>query len=104
MQANTYSQKTKISIAKENITVREVLDEIESLSEFKFLFKTNTVDLNRKVTVKFKHVPIDDILKSLFNDQNVTYEIKDRKIFLKKDSKLNRARDKTKKSKPIKER
>ena len=92
MQANTYSQKTKISIAKENSTVREVLDEIESLSEFKFLFKTNTVDLNRKVTVKFKRVPIDDILKSLFNHQNVTYEIKDRKIFLKKDSKLNRAR------------
>jgi TonB-linked SusC/RagA family outer membrane protein len=101
MQANTYSQKTKISIAKENSTVREVLDEIENLSEFKFLFKTNTVDLNRKVTVKFQRVPIDDILKSLFDDQNVSYEINDRKILLKRDIKQNRVRGEDQKVKTI---
>tara|TARA_R110000744_G_scaffold316945_1_gene423606 strand:+ start:2192 stop:5554 length:3363 start_codon:yes stop_codon:yes gene_type:complete len=84
MQANSYSQKTKISIEKENSTVREVLDEIENLSEFKFLFKTNSVDLNRKVTIQLQKVPVAQVLDDLFKDSNISYEIDDRKILLKR--------------------
>ena len=93
MQANSYSQKTMISITKENSTVREVLDEIENISEFKFLFNTKTVDLNRQVTIKFESAPIDRILNNLFGDQNVSYEINDRKILLKKALKPNNSRE-----------
>lgn len=87
MQANSYSQKTKISIEKENSTVREVLDEIENLSEFKFLFKTNIVDLNRKVTIHLQKVPVNQVLDDLFKETNISYEIDDRKILLKKNIK-----------------
>ncbi|WP_052958628.1 TonB-dependent receptor [Maribacter thermophilus] len=89
MQANSYSQKTKISIEKENSTVREIIDEIENLSEFRFFFNTKSVDLQRKVTIKLQKAPIDRVLDYLFKDVDTSYEISDRKILLKKDLKEN---------------
>ena len=51
IQANTYSQNTKVSINLENVTVEQIIDEIENKTEFKFLFDTNEVDLNRSLCV-----------------------------------------------------
>src|SRR5680860_191044 len=69
MQANpTYSQKTKISMDKESVTVKEVLNEIEATTEFKFLFNTKAVNLNREVSIKVKKVPIGTVLDMLFKD------------------------------------
>ncbi|WP_166670595.1 TonB-dependent receptor [Flavobacterium sp. 270] len=80
----TYSQKTKISLNRESVTVKEVIDEIETTTEFKFLFNTKAVDLNRKVSVKVRKVPVNIILDLLFKDSETTYEIDDRKILLTK--------------------
>ncbi|WP_428232549.1 SusC/RagA family TonB-linked outer membrane protein [Flavobacterium sp.] len=85
MQASiSYSQKTKISLNRESVTVKEVIDEIETTTEFKFLFNTKAVDLNRKVTVNVKKVPVNVILELLFKGSDTTYEIDDRKILLTK--------------------
>jgi TonB-linked SusC/RagA family outer membrane protein len=85
MQAGTsYSQKTKISLDKENVTIKEVIDEIETTTEFKFLFNTKAVDLNRKVTLKVKKASITVILDLLFKGIDTKYEIDDRKILLTK--------------------
>ncbi|MEP7093903.1 MAG: carboxypeptidase-like regulatory domain-containing protein, partial [Flavobacterium sp.] len=89
MQAGTsYSQKTKISLDKENVAVKEVIDEIETTTEFKFLFNTKAVDLNRKVSLKVKKVSINVILELLFKDVDTKYEVDDRKILLTKENKV----------------
>ena len=83
MQANsTYGQKTKISIDMDGVLVKEVIDEIESTTEFKFLFNTKTVNLNRKVSIKVKKAPITKVLELLFKDEGIIYEIDERKILL----------------------
>ncbi|GGW48511.1 SusC/RagA family TonB-linked outer membrane protein [Arenibacter certesii] len=85
MQANsTYSQKTKISLELGNTTVETVLNEIESKTEFKFIFNTKTVDLNRRVSIKVKKASVEKILDILFKEMNVSYILEDRKILLKK--------------------
>jgi TonB-linked SusC/RagA family outer membrane protein len=85
MQAGTsYSQKTKITLDKESVTVKDVIDEIETTTEFKFLFNTKAVDLNRKVSVKVKKAPINVILDILFKGSDTSYEIDDRKVLLTK--------------------
>lgn len=85
MQAGTsYSQKTKISLNKENVTLKEVIDEIETTTEFKFLFNTKAVDLNRKVTIKIKKAQLNTILDLLFKGVDTKYEIDDRKVLLTK--------------------
>lgn len=84
MQANTtYAQKTKISLDKEQVMLKEVIDYIEANTEFKFLFTTKTVNLNQRVTVKVKKASIQTIMESLFDKSKISYEIDDRKILLK---------------------
>jgi TonB-linked SusC/RagA family outer membrane protein len=80
----TYSQGTKISIHMEHVTIFEVFDEIESSTEFKFIFKTKDVDLQREVSVNVEKEEISNILESLFPEKNVSIEILDRKILIKK--------------------
>ncbi|EIJ38534.1 TonB-linked outer membrane protein, SusC/RagA family [Galbibacter orientalis DSM 19592] len=84
---NSYSQKTKISLEAKNNSISEVLDEIESTTKFRFIFSTNDIDLDRKISAVFKKAPITDVLTILFKNENVTYEILDRKILLKKEKK-----------------
>lgn len=94
MQANSsYAQKTKISIDRENSTVREVLDDIEATTEFKFLFNTKAVDQDRRVSIKVKKATIDKVLELLFNDVDTSYEVDDRKILLKKGIRQHENKD-----------
>lgn len=91
LQANSsYSQKTKISLDRESVMVKEVLDEIEASTEFKFIFNTKVVNLNRKVSIQVKKVPIDVVLDILFNNMDTSYEIEDRKILLRRSEPKNR--------------
>ncbi len=84
MQANsTYAQKTKISMDKEHVMLKEIIDEIEANTEFKFLFTTKTVNLNQKVTLKVSKASITSIIESLFDKSKISYEIDDRMILLK---------------------
>jgi TonB-linked SusC/RagA family outer membrane protein len=83
VQANTYSQNTKISLDVENATVEEIFTEIESLSEFKFLYNHRKINLDRKMSVKAENKKISNILKQLFVDTNVSYVVKNKQIILK---------------------
>lgn len=84
LQANSsYSQTTKVSLDVKNVTVAEVIDQIESQTEFKFIFNTRAVDLERKVSLKFKKKRISAILKQLFSNVATDYVIDNRKILLR---------------------
>ncbi len=80
----SYSQKTKMDIHIENGTVRDVIDEIESNSKFKFIFNSKVVNVERKVNISVKQSGIDQILSLLFEGDDVKYEIENRKILLTK--------------------
>lgn len=94
LQANSsYSQTTKVSLDVKDVTVAEVIDQIESQTEFKFIFNTRAVDLERKVSLKFKKKRINAILKHLFSDVGTDYAIDNRKILLRRGQDLNTPED-----------
>jgi len=82
IHANSYSQNKKISLALNQVTVEEVFGAIEALSEFRFLYNTNKIDLNRKVSVHAKKQRISSILKQIFVDSNVSFVVKNTQIIL----------------------
>ncbi|WP_298472948.1 TonB-dependent receptor [uncultured Maribacter sp.] len=85
LQANpSYSQKNKITLNLKDASVSSVIDEIEANSEFKFIFKTNVVNLNRKVTIKVDKEDINNILGTIFRDTQTSFEVDNRKILLYK--------------------
>ncbi len=80
--SNAYSQGTKISLDLENATLEQVMDEIESQSEFYFILNQKQIDLERVVTVHARNKLIDELLAELFKDTNVNYAVLDKKILL----------------------
>nr|WP_299382957.1 TonB-dependent receptor [Allomuricauda sp.] len=86
VQANSYSQKTRISLELHDVGIERVLQEIESLSEFKFLYNHNEVDYQQQVSVSFKRERISKILNELFSEIPITYEIWGKQIILKRES------------------
>jgi len=82
VHANSYAQKNKISLDLENVTILTIFSEIEDISEFRFLFETGPIDLERKISIKVNNKKIVDILVLLFEGTNVDYKIRDRQIIL----------------------
>jgi len=79
---NAYSQKTKLSMDISNAELVNVLDRIETQTDFFFLYNEKLIDTNRKVTLSVKDQGIEEVLKSLFSGTDVRYSIIDRKIIL----------------------
>ncbi|OFY68498.1 MAG: hypothetical protein A2V64_10510 [Bacteroidetes bacterium RBG_13_43_22] len=76
-----YSQNTKISLNMKDVSVGQVLNKIEEVSEFYFLFNQNVINTERKVYINAENQPIKDILSNIFDD-DVKFAVYDRQIIL----------------------
>src|SRR5690606_32308113 len=83
VQANGYSQKTKVTLNLEKVELRTVLEKIESQTNFKFLYDTNKIDEEKLVSVKMVDKPVDQVLDYLFNGTSVYYVLSKKQIVLK---------------------
>jgi len=78
----SYAQKTKISLELENVSIEKVLVKIETLTEFRFLYSDIDFDYKRKVSLKSKREKVSSILKKLFLNSNITFEVMNKQIIL----------------------
>ena len=80
---DTYSQNTKISLKLDDVTIEDVFKNIETQSEFTFLFNHKKIDVNRKVSIDFTKERISSILETLFSDTNIYFKVRKKQIILK---------------------
>ncbi len=73
--ATVYSQGTKLSMEVKNKSIKEVLYLIEDQSEFRFIYESGKVNLDKKVTVHAKDQTVETILENLFKNEAIKYEI-----------------------------
>ncbi|MDO5977357.1 SusC/RagA family TonB-linked outer membrane protein [Flavivirga spongiicola] len=85
INANSYSQNTKISLDLDDVTIAHVFSEIKKITEFKILFANSEIDLERKITINVKKKRIEKILDLLFSKTAIRYKIIDKQIVLAKD-------------------
>jgi len=78
--ASLYSQNTKLDLAVEKATVRDVFKMIESKSEFRFFYSDDFRDLDREVTFTAKNENIDNILSNILAESLVNYKILENNI------------------------
>ncbi|WP_418501826.1 SusC/RagA family TonB-linked outer membrane protein [Flagellimonas sp.] len=85
LQAGTgYAQKEKVTLDMQGVSVTQVIEKIEDITEFDFLYRPDDLDLERKVSIKVRKQRIEDILRILFKDTQVHYKINDKLIILSK--------------------
>ena len=76
----SYAQSAKVNLNVTNISVKEVLQKIEKISEYTFFYNDQTMDLGRKVSINARNKDITDIIFEIL--PNFTYRIENKKIIL----------------------
>lgn len=75
LQANSVLSQNKImTVDMQNVTVREVIREIEKQGGISFLFNDNLQLLNRHVSVSHVDQPLHDVLHSALDQAEMMYE------------------------------
>ena len=87
--STTYSQLTKFTFDLEDVTVSQVLSQIESDSQFYFTYNTSEINPERLVSVHLQENDIHAALKQLFDGENIYYVISDKHVVLYKDTRQN---------------
>ncbi|MEL7589020.1 MAG: TonB-dependent receptor [Prolixibacteraceae bacterium] len=79
---NLYSQSTRLSLNMKDSEIKDVLQEIENRTSFFFMYNAAQVNVSKKVNIECESMPVSEILKELFRDTNVIFEINNRQIAL----------------------
>lgn len=79
---DSFAQRVRTSLGISKATVEQVLNKIESTSDYVFLYNDNTIQTDRMVTLNVASTKITDILNEVFAGTNVTYAIVDKQIIL----------------------
>lgn len=81
-----YAQSAKVTLEMKTRTVKDVLAEIESKSDYYFTYDASSIDTSREVRISAKNKKVSEILHELFADEPVNYEMKDQYIVLYKNA------------------
>jgi TonB-linked SusC/RagA family outer membrane protein len=78
----TYSQKASLNLDMKDVTIKAVLDVIESQSEFFFLYSSKMIDVNKKVDINVADRNVTEVLDELLTGTNIKYSVRDKQVLL----------------------
>ncbi len=90
VNAKTFSQVSNVSLSNSNIEIKEVLRMIEMQTEMHFFYSENLDELNKKIKIEAANVPINEILKTILGDLELTYKIFDENLVVISSEKFNK--------------
>lgn len=76
------SQNVKVSIQGSNLSVQELIGEIEKQTDYLFVYDKNEVNINRRVSLNASDELVSNILFKIFEGTNVTYQLVGKNITL----------------------
>jgi TonB-linked SusC/RagA family outer membrane protein len=80
--ANTFSQETQFDLKVKNASIIQVFDEIERITDYGFLFKTDQLDLHKQYTFDLKNADIERILNEVLNKDLYSYKLINKNIVI----------------------
>ena len=83
-----YTQNARVTINKRNATIKDVLNEIESQTDYLFIYN-DEVNANEKVSIKAKQKAVSSVLNSLLKNKELNYSMEGNHIILATVDKLN---------------
>lgn len=78
---DAHSQNARVTIHKVQVPLEDILNEIESQTDYLFLY-TNEIDVDKKATVKVKSQPVSQLLNGLLAKSGITYQMEGTHIIL----------------------
>lgn len=88
IQASSFSQKTKMTLNLKNVPAIKVIEEIEAITEYKFLYDVKKINTSRKISIDVQNTNLDEVLETLFMGSNTDFIFRGNQIVLKPRPKL----------------
>ncbi len=79
--AGNYSQKAKLTLSESNAPIVEIIKEIEHQSNFRFLYRNETVE-NKMASINVKNSTINKVLDQITGDADIKYAILDNDLIV----------------------
>lgn len=79
----------KVSIKYENVKLEQALSEITAQTGYTFAYSRPTVDPNKIVSIQSSEEELISVLNRLFKGDNLSFEIKGKRVFISPASKSN---------------
>lgn len=77
-------QAQQLTLRLNRVTVREAMEEVKKQSGYNFIYATSDVDTRQLITLNAVNLPLEVVVKQIFSQQSLQFEIKDKSIILKK--------------------
>lgn len=81
LSATVYSQ-SKISMSVKNKSLKEAFTQIENQTEYKFLYRSDLVDLTNLVNVEVNDATLENVLVLLLDGTNINYNLIDKELIV----------------------
>lgn len=85
IQANGFSQHTRVSLNLGKVSVKQLFLEIEKVTDLAFVYNTNDIDRLEKVDVYFTNEEVETILDYCLKGKGLSYDIVDRHVVVKRE-------------------
>jgi TonB-linked SusC/RagA family outer membrane protein len=82
VSANTYAQK--ISLQKDNISLKELFREIKKQTGYNVVWKSQQLENTTPVDVNFKNTELKTVLAQVLNGQRLNFTVKDNTVVIRK--------------------
>ncbi|HBG41709.1 MAG TPA: SusC/RagA family TonB-linked outer membrane protein [Porphyromonadaceae bacterium] len=84
--ANSYSQETELTLHVKSASIKEICEQLEKKSDFRFIFAGNVKKtINKKVSLTANAQNIEKILDNILSNTELVYKIIDSQIVIYRD-------------------
>ncbi|MBU3026230.1 TonB-dependent receptor [Zobellia galactanivorans] len=80
---STYGQNEKITLNLEDVSLEKALNQIETITDYKFIYKDNEVNYKKRVTISVTQTPLFTVLENLLSETDISYKISGKQIVLR---------------------
>jgi len=78
---SAYSQNARVNLNKQQVQLKEVLEEIESQTDYLFI-SNRDINLGNRVSIHVNNKPVREVLNQLFNNMDISYAMEGVNIIL----------------------
>ena len=82
-----HSQNAKVSISRNNLPLKEFINEIERQTDYLFMYSEKEIDLQEQIQVNAKNKPVSQVLEEAFDNSPIKYNFNEGYISLRKAEK-----------------
>jgi TonB-linked SusC/RagA family outer membrane protein len=75
LSASVYSQAVKFDLFQQNVTLKEIFASIEKETSYKFLYRSDLVNINSLTSINEKESTLEEVLSKVLSGTNIGYSI-----------------------------